>query len=101
MIFKIFSLVIIIMAFHEANSLTPPSVRELKQGYSIKSDLQERMQITETKIILTPERGRQEMRFSIWMPSRPIQGDDFILISRPLILTYENITSAFELLKAN
>jgi len=92
---------------HQQNGiLTPPSIREI-QSNQIKNhsnyhvNEQERFQITETRIILTPV-GKigKDIKFSIWMPNKPIFGDDFILISRPMILTYENITSVFDLLRS-
>jgi len=61
-----------------------------------------RFEFIETRIELTPEglgNGTRQ-RFSIWMPNRPIEGNDFIMISRPGILTPEGIGLAFELMRS-
>lgn len=123
MFIKILSIIIILMVFNKANMpasaeltmikshsdikqveflpLAPPSVREVNNQRQMRI-LQERLQITETRIVLTPEdNDGKQIRFSIWLPNKPIAGDDFILVSRPMILTYENITTVFDLLRAN
>jgi len=60
-----------------------------------------KIEFIETKITLYSQ-GREkeeEIKFSIWMPNRDL-GDDFVLVSKPGILTPESIGLAWELLRS-
>ncbi len=61
-----------------------------------------KLEFIETKVRLTPDEvgNGTKQRFSIWMPSRPIEGNDFILVSRLGILTPDSIMLAHDLLRS-
>lgn len=61
-----------------------------------------KLEFIETKIELTPEIGGngEKQTFSIWMPSRPLNDDSYVLVSTPGIITRETIMLVRDLLKS-
>jgi hypothetical protein len=68
------------------------------EKYEAEQVHQDKFEFVETKIELTPEDGGKKRRLSIWMPNRLITGNDFILVSKPGIITPQTVMLANELL---
>lgn len=100
MLLKILSIIIIIMAFNQVESLplVPPSIREVTDRPRLSGvRITPKLQFIESRIELTDEEGAVAERFSIWLPSRDL-GEDYILISRAGIIRVETVELVHDLL---
>lgn len=93
--------------------LAPPGTNELgiyPTSQSIEKDILRNgigdrvgmeFHFIESNIILTPQESGngREVRFGFWMPNQDT-GDDYVLVSRPGVLTPENIMLAYDLLRS-
>ena len=73
-------------------------VMHLEQ-YEARETRTNKLEFVESKIVLTPKDGGEEIKLSIWMPNKPL-ADNFILVSRPGIITGNTVMLAHELLQS-
>jgi len=80
--------------------ITTPGTNELGSNPIEIELIEDKFEFIETKINLTPEQTKngREQKLSIWMPSQDILTGNWVLVSKPGIITFESVMLAHELL---